>query len=306
MFMKRFPWLCLALALTLSCARQNGQEGAAPGGSSPTSDISTLSDEFDSAKSLPLWKQAYREEGWNADQLEGYDIGRTQAGWMMMMPYASTWYRDYRGVLAYKEVKGDFVVSTRLRVNRRGGTGAPRSQFSLAGIMIRAPRQITPRTWTPGGENYVFLSLGAADSPGNYQFEAKITTNSDSQLGMSPAPGGEAIIQVARIGSTLILLKNAGGTWTVHQRYHHPGLPETVQVGLTCYTDWPTANQLSPQQHNGTVIRSGNPDLVALFDYVRYRRPHVPANLAGRRLDSPQAVSDQELLQFLGNSAASK
>jgi hypothetical protein len=31
---------------------------------------------------------------------------------------------------------------------------------------VRAPRFITPATWTTGGENYVFLSLGAGNTAG--------------------------------------------------------------------------------------------------------------------------------------------
>jgi hypothetical protein len=265
-------------------------------------ELASLSDEFDNAATRGSWKQVYQEEGWSANQLERFDLGQSQPGWMTMMPFASTWYKDYRGVLAFKPVTGDFVVTTRLRVNRRGGGGPPRAQFSLAGIMIRAPRG-SARNWRPGGENYVFLSLGSADQPGHYQFEVKTTVNSDSQLRTSPAGSGEAVIQVARIGSSLILLRNGGSGWVVHQRYSRPDLPATVQAGLTCYTDWPTASQMQPPQHNNTAIRGGNPDLVAQFDYVRFRRPAVPANLAGRRLDS---VPDQELLRFLGDAAAAK
>jgi hypothetical protein len=305
MVLKFLACLLVLLSLAPGCTPSQGKGVIAPAG--PTgSDLASLSDEFDSDATLREWQRVHRTEGGNADQLERFDIGGTQAGWMTMMPYTSTWYRDYRGVLAYKPVDGDFVMTTRLRVDRRGGEGPPRAQFSLAGIMIRAPRNVTPRSWQPGGENYVFLSLGAADHAGQYQFEVKTTTNSDSQLRTSPAASGEATIQVARIGQTLILLKKVGGAWTVHQRYHRPDFPRTVQAGLTVYTDWQNASRVSAPEHNNTVLRSGSPDLVARFDYVRYRRPLVPAGLVGKRLDDPGVVSDAQLLQFLGEAAAAK
>lgn len=301
MLHKFSPWLCLTIAPMLSCSFPGEPSAAAQQVSAGADkDIAQLSDEFDNPKTKPSWKHVFQQEGWNANQLERFDINATQPGWMFMMPYTSTWYKDYRGVLAFKDISGDFVMTTRLRVNRRGGEGPPRAQFSLAGIMVRQPHQ----KWAPGQENYVFLSIGSADNPGNYQFEVKTTINSDSQLRISPTGSGEAILQAARIGSYLILLKNENGVWSVHQRYHHPALSGPVQAGLTCYTDWPNASKLGPQEHNDTVIRNGSPDLVVVYDYVRYRRPKVPASWAGKRLDSPQAVPDQELLQYLGASAA--
>ncbi|MBS1701234.1 MAG: hypothetical protein JST12_06205 [Armatimonadetes bacterium] len=270
-------------------------------GQARQSDLGSLSDEFDNPSTLSNWQRVEKVEGWNNNQLQTFDIGGTQNGWMTMMPYTSTWYRDYRGILVFKPVDGDFVVTTKLHVTGRSGNGAPRSQFSLAGIMVRAPRNISPSTWRPGGENYVFLSLGAADQAGRYQFEVKTTVNSDSQLVTEPTTSGDAVIRVAKIGSTMIMLKKVDGNWSVHRRYSRGDFPSTLQVGLTVYTDWPGASRLSPQQQNSTVIRNGSPDLLALFDYVRYARPELPSTLRGRRLDDPGSVSDSQLLQFLGN-----
>lgn len=296
------PILLLPLAFSCGCTQVAGQ-GAIQGiqASAVKDDLSVLSDEFESSETLSSWRHVYQDEGWGANQLERFDISKSKSGWMLMMPYTSTWYKDYRGVMAFKPIKGDFVVTTRLRVDRRNGSGPPRSQFSLAGIMIRTPRRITPQTWRPGTENYVFLSLGAADNAGQYQFEVKTTINSDSQLRTSPAGSGEAVIRVARIGSSLILMQHTGSGWIIHQRYHRPDFPAELQVGLTCYTDYASASQMSPGEHNRTAIRNGNPDLVAQFDYVRFRRPAVPANLTGKRLDDPGVVSDRDLLRILGD-----
>ncbi|HEY3132395.1 MAG TPA: immunoglobulin domain-containing protein [Acidobacteriota bacterium] len=266
-------------------------------------DISPLSDEFNNASTLSQFQRVYQVEMWGADQLELFDINATRPGMMVMMPFTSTWYNDYRGELTFKLIQGDFVVTTDVQVSQRNGTGAPRSLFSLAGIMVRTPRQVTPQTWMPGGENYVFLSLGSANQPGTFQYEVKTTVNSVSTLEISPGTN-HATIQVARIGSYLIMLRQIpGGSWTVHRRYQRTDMPATLQVGLTCYTDYQTASSFPPLIHNQTVIRTGNPDLVAAFDYIRYQRPQLPAGLVGRNLADPAAVSDAQLLSFLGANA---
>lgn len=211
---------------------------------------------------------------------------------------------------------GDFVITTDVEVSRRGGGGAPNSLYSLAGIMVRAPRTMTsPAQWTPGGQNYVFLSLGAANTPGTYQHEVKTTLNSVSTLEISTGTP-RAQIQIARIGRHLILLRRPeGGSWVVHRRYSRPDFPATLQAGLTVYTDWPGCERVGFAAQNVTVLTNGarlpdvtsftgaDPDLEAAFDYVRYARPNVPANLAGADLSNPAAVSDAQLLAFLGDHA---
>ncbi|NUQ00364.1 MAG: hypothetical protein HUU35_10985 [Armatimonadetes bacterium] len=267
-------------------------------------DLQALSDEFDDEATLANWKRIHQTEGWNADQLERFDINRTRQGVMMLVPYTNVWYRDYRGELVYKDIEGDFVATTRLYVTRRGGGGAPRSSFSLGGILVRAPREVTPTTWQPGGENYIFLSLGAASQPGQYQWEVKTTVNSNSQLQLAPAGGAEGQIRIARIGSSLILLRRAPQqSWQVHQRYQRSDFPTALQVGVTAYTDWPTCQRYQPQDHNGRVIRDGRPDLEVQYDYVRFQRPAVPESLRERNLMDRAAVPDSALLAFLGDAA---
>ena len=87
----------------------------------------------------------------------------------------------------------------------------------------------------------------------------------------------------------------------VHRRYSRADFGNELQVGLTSYTDWPSVSGLTPQQHNVAAITGGNPDLLAHFDYVRFAEPQVPAALAGADFSNPAAVTDAELLGFLGN-----
>ena len=260
-------------------------------------DLTPLSDEFNDASTLPQWKRIYVVEGWNANQLQVQDINTTRPGHMIMIPFTSTWYNDYRGELTFKEVTGDFVATADVEVTNRFGNGAPGSQFSLGGIMVRAPRQITPATWRPGGEDYVFLSIGAANQIGRFQFEVKTTLNSNSILDITSADDGHATIQWARLGANFIALRKVAGVWSVHRRYSRPDMPQTLQVGMTVYTDYPTASMFAPLAHNSMVIHIGNPDLVAAFDYFRFERPRVPPALLGADFST---VSDLDLLSFLG------
>lgn len=265
-----------------------------------------LSDEFNNSSTLSSWQLLSDVEGWNANQLQTWSINDSHKGRMLMIPHTSVWYNDWRGILAFKNITGDFVITTSVESTNRAGTAAPSSQYSLAGIMIRTPRAIaSPADWSAGGENYIFLSLGSAANPGTYQFEVKTTVNSNSTLQYENTGGiNRSIIQVARIGSHFILLRQLeGGSWSVHRRYHRPDMPQTLQTGLTCYTDWPTSSSYTPFIHNQTVITEGNPDLMAAFEYVRYATPSVPAQFTGREFSNPASITNEELLSFLGDHA---
>ena len=280
-------------------------------------DLTILSDEFDAAHTRTNWQRIYQIEGWGNDVLQQFEIDTSRPGRMTMVPYTSSWYAEWRGELTFKTVAGDFAITTDVEPRNRAGTGAPGSQYSLAGIMVRAPRAMTsPAQWTPGGQNYVFLSLGAASNPGTYQYEVKTTSNSVSTLYISNNAPPRASIQVARIGPHLIMLRrDQDGAWQVHRRYFRPDMPATLQAGLTVYTDWPVCETVGFQYQNqfaltnglrlpnGAVVNGCNPDLMASFEFVRYARPQVPANLAGANFSSVAAVSDAQLLSFLGELA---
>lgn len=257
------------------------------------SDIKGLSDEFDGS-SLSGWKRVSQVEGWGADQLEKMSM---VGGELVLMPRTSTWYMDYRGVLIFKEVSGNFVVTAKVKATGRDGVSAPRSDYSLGGIMVRAPRSDNAGSWRPGGENYVFLSIGSADRPGNFQFEVKTTQNSKSNLEKTNASSGEALLQVARIGSTMVMLKKQDGRWSVHKRFDRGDFPQTLQVGMTVYTDYSNASKMGAKQQNGTAIQGGRPDLMARYDYMRFARPKLPAGFDAR------SASDGDLLKVLGDAA---
>lgn len=283
---------------------------------SVANDLAPLSDEFGDAATLTNWMRVNDVEQWNADQLELWDIDATLPGHMVMMPYTSSWFADYRGTSAFKLVTGDFVMTSSIRSTGRDGVSIPASSYSLAGVLVRFPRDVTPPTWETGGENYTFLSIGRADTT-SWHFEVKTTTNSNSVLHITSAGTNEALIQVARLGEYVIMLRQLPGQpWVVHRRYHRSDFPDTLQVGVFSYTDWPKVSIFDPFTQNSTVLTPPlppgvdpdpgvpfTPDLIAEFDYARYFRPTLPAHLEGLDLTNETLVPDAELLAFLGAHA---
>ena len=298
-------------------------------------EIASLSDEFDDSASIDDWQRVNEVEGWNTEQLNIWDVDQTQNGRMVMQPHTVVWYENWRGPMVFKEVTGDFVITTEVHVTDRDDIGNSDAdnipsdgQYSLGGVMVRTPRDITdPSQWTPGsqqddgtnnGENYVFLSFGYAFSNEASQFglELKTTRNSNSQLEVRPmgVDVNTVIIQTARIGDTIITMyQRPGEDWQVRSRHSRPDMPETLQVGLVTYTDWGKASDFDPFVHNGSVLVPGavedpsplepfNPDLTAGFEYARFAAPEIPVELQGADLTDP-AVTDEQLLSFLGDHA---
>jgi hypothetical protein len=278
--------------------------------------VSCLSDEFNASTSIADWSRVEQAESWNTEPLATWDVDATVPGSMVMIPHTITWYRDYRGPLAFKSVSGDFAITIRVRATARDGISVPSSEFSLAGAMIRTPRAITPATWLPGQENYVFLSVGYGNAvPRRFQYEVKTTVQGDSILTLSNAPSSEAVLQLARLGPHVICLREDPVLgWRVHARYFRPDLPATLQVGLVAYTDWQKVSIFQAFVHNSNTLTNPlpptvvdpnpfvpfNPDLRAAFDYARFASPVIPPALVGANLSNESAVTNGQLLSFLG------
>lgn len=245
-------------------------------------DISELSDDFDDARRLGEWRHLAREQRLKADPLESFDLGESLRGRITMRPRASAWHRDRIGPLVFKEVAGDFIATVKVKARSRDGQSAPLSPSSLAGLMIRAPRAVSPRSRKPGGENHVLMAVGSVDKPAEFQLETKATRGGVSRSWLAGAESGDAVFRIARIGRTLILLVNSSrGGWAVERRLRRPDLPNTLQVGMICQSD-------------------GDPDLLAEFDYFHFRRPKLPTKLVGKDLANWATVTDAELIRLLG------
>lgn len=288
--------------------------------------LSQYNDEFDDASTLSNWLNINDTEGWNAEHLEAYDIDSTIAGHLMMMPYTSVWFNNYRGTLLYKLLSGNFVATIEVEVTNRAGNGLPSSDYSLAGIMIRRPR-IFPNGalgaggWTAGAEDYAFLSTGYASTghPSCWgcqgpHFEVKATENSNSNLAISSLNSQRVIIRLARIDEYVIVLyQEPSEDFVVHRRYDETDvtLPDEVQIGLVTYTDWPKGSTYDEFFQNSHVINADlnpdpssnpwqpfNPDVVGMFNFIRFDEVTVPEQLEG--IDLKYTATDEDLLSFLG------
>lgn len=295
--------------------------------------IDWLSDEFDDPASLSHWSRHWQVEGWPVDQLQYLAIEpQTDGGVLVMRPHSSAWWQDYRGELTFQPVAGDFVVTARVRPRNTAGTGAPGSthgggvdsEYSLGGIMARAPRpdvEADNANWQRGGERYVFLSMGSADVPGVYQFEDKTTRaalpgepTSVSLRLITAAEANIANLRLARIGEHVIALVQSvdpAGPWRVLRRFRRADFPQSLQLGLVAYSDYATVGTCSFEQHNTQILLqacgspgvAADPDLLLQVAFFRLRRPDVPPPLIGADLSDPGAVSDAQLLAFLGFDA---
>jgi len=95
-------------------------------------------------------------------------------GKLIIEPWTSGWYADFHAPFVFQEISGDFTVTTRLRI-RGKSTDLPNEPWSLAGLMVRAPRPNSGKSWTPNGENWLFLTTGIAFEIDKPVFETKTT-----------------------------------------------------------------------------------------------------------------------------------
>lgn len=266
----------------------------------PAPNPTALSDEFDSAASLQNWRWAHDTDGW-ANHMQRAAVNAN--GQLEMEPGVTAWYAELNAPLLYKEVTGDFDVRARLRVD--GLTGpVPTRLWSLAGLMVRAPRRTRATDWQPKEENWLFITTGVAYEAGKPVFETKSTTNSISNLKVRPARSGWLELRVVRSGPSFLLLYRFEGqdAWTLHERMHRVIMPRTLQVGLICYTDYLSAEQDAMQDYKkfNNTIYPGQPDLRLTVDYVRFAPSPLPGHHPFENPYTDYAYSNDQLLQQLG------
>jgi hypothetical protein len=240
----------------------------------PANDLAPLTDEFTAPASLAGWRQYHEAEGW-PNMLRRAEVRPGGAGELYLEPTTSGWYADFHAPFLYKEVAGDFEVTARVLAEGLRG-GVPRTAWSLGGLMVRAPRAVTAATWTPAGENWLFITAGVADDVGRPVLETKNTAASRSALRLHPVRAGWVELRVRRAGASFELAsRHPGEDWVVRAQFARPDLPATLQVGINAYSDWNHAAPMhnDPARFNTTVLQDGTPDLGLRVDWVRFARP---------------------------------
>lgn len=244
-------------------------------------DISDLNDEFNNSETLSNWSRYYETEGW-PNRMMNIDINTTEPGALFMEPTSSGWYNDLDSPFLFKEVSGDFIVTTRVKSTGKSFI-TPQRTYSLTGIFIREPRTITPETWTAGQENWMFISTGAGDELGVAKFEVKNTVDSQSILHLSAADTGWIELRLERLSDIYTIeYRLTDGDWSLLRIYEppeRPVMPEVLQVGLVTYTDWESfGHYVSDPFTYKTMVVDGEPDIYSYVDYIRFSRPEVTSS----------------------------
>lgn len=289
--------------------------------------LSDLNDEFNSPCNLNNWQNIDTVEGWLADHLEAHDVATSYPGQLMMMPYTSSWFRNWRGTLLFKNISGNFIYTTRITTtNRNGDAVPPSSDYSLAGQMIRIPTGFTnagghngnPSDWSTGNENYVFASMGRADDGSTFQVEIKTTQNSGSSLSIQDlTPTTNTIyMRTVKIDSAIIVLSSIdNNTWQVRNRYYRTDFHEepVIQAGFVTYTDWPNVQSIGFTNHNFNILNnqynmdngtsySWNPDIIGRFHFARFEEAEMPTGYTSATLANAPA---SELRTLFGHPSIS-
>ncbi|MCY1007737.1 hypothetical protein OV079_19705 [Nannocystis pusilla] len=270
---------CIVTRLPAPTARlaADEQQFAAPA-DPPADELAALDDEFEDPASLAGWQSFSRAEDW-PDQAKQLDVATTSPGHLTFVPFTSFWLYDYHAPFLFREVTGDFMVTTRVRVTG-AETEVPRRKYSLAGLMARAPHPEGSRAWKQGQEHWIFITTGTGDGDVP-QIETKNTVRSKSRLQLSPGKSGWVELRLVRRGATFLLLRRfEGEAWVLARREDKPDMPATLQVGPIAYTDWDSSRSYfvwgRVRAYNRRVLDRGRPDLTARFDWIRFRRPVAP------------------------------
>lgn len=228
-----------------------------------------LSDEFESSISLKKWKRFHKQEGW-PDMMKTLEI---KSGQLILQPNTSGWYADYQAPFLFQEIKGDFIVETKLKVEGYK-TKWPQTTWSLSGLMVRAPKTTSANNWQPNQQNWLFLTYGVARKLNQAVFETKTTINSKSRLKLHPTKLDWVQLKIERKASTFTLwYKFEKQAWVNLETFERPDLPAKLQVGLNAYTDFYSAGKelmSNVYKYNTTVVNYGKPDLKVLVEYVRF------------------------------------
>jgi len=268
----------------------------------PLADLAPLSDRFERAASLAAWQPLHQQEAWPWNPVAQLDLGRTRPGWLTLIPHTTGWYGELRGPFLFRLVNGDFIATTTVRVSSLDGQGVPQADYSVAGLMVRAPRDLQPASWQPGGENHFFLALGSASDSRTWYFETKTTRRSTSQVDFSPADVDHARLRVVRLANTFLLLTcRQREPWILRARFHRPDLPAALQVGLVAASGYHDAAQVGIETYNRQGAPGGAHDLMAQYDECLFARPtSAAAALRDLDLGDPAAVPDARLLALFG------
>lgn len=143
------------------------------------------------------------------------------------------WFNDGEGPLVYKEITGDFDVTTVISTRDPAiPANPPPPQYRLAGILARDPAS------TPANSNTVHVALGAGSNLDGTSYEYKSTDDSVSNWFATPTASPDGELRLRRSGATVEMYWRADSmsAWLLIQSFNRPDLPATLQVGPMIYS----------------------------------------------------------------------
>lgn len=222
-------------------------------------DVASLSDEFDSPETLKRWTNLS-----DAERLpQRFESESIDGGLLRLLPNSGAWWAGYHGGFLYKEVTGDFVITTRLKVTSRSGD-EPSQIWTISGLLIRALRS----------DNWLYLMTGRG--PGTSRvIDAKSTIDGRNVWDIVPAQPGWYELRIARFGPYFIeFTRPEGGAWTERKRIFRPDLPNTLQAGINVTSDFTVSASMRPAEYNARLFPDKSKrDNLTLVDYVRFSLP---------------------------------
>lgn len=152
---------------------------------------------------------------------------------LLTLKYRALWFMKQRGVLVYKPVDGDFIITADVYTAKRSAPDRPPGgdgTVQLGGVMAR--------NGDGGQENYVFIVVG--DDGDGLSIETKNTTDNFSEYQGPAWDASSATLRICRVGQTFHLYKRhaeANEPWMEAASFDRPDLPESLQVGVNIYSD---------------------------------------------------------------------
>lgn len=257
--------------------------------------LPSLTDEFDRPDSMRMWKNLSEAEQW-PERIEKSEV---KDGVLAIVPGSGAWWAGYHGVYLFKEVAGDFVVTTRVKVTGRDG-GEPKNIWTISGLLVRTPADGTaPREQRK--ENWIYLMTGRGPEEARV-IDAKSTVNGINAWDVTPAQAGWYELRFARLGPLFVALcRPDGGQWMVRRRMWRADFPEAVQVGINVTSDFRLSASMPAAEYNAKLFPDRSAaDSLTLFDYVRFAPAPEALNLLDRlRGRDIAGVSDDDLLALL-------
>lgn len=237
-------------------------------------ELFTFSDEFNDAATLKNWSvfrtvpTGMHREGTSV--IESLDINVSRPGHLTVFPASDNgWFQDGHGGMVSKDITGDFVVSTRVRVvSRSDPEQPPQPNFNQAGLMARVPNS------ERGGEQWLLLAIGQQrEQPGirtESAFESRsfeVTRHQDVN---------ETDLRLARIGDTFFAFCKPRGEQEWQQlTWKWRGHTEVERLQIS------RQDEVFPQMLQVGVVTNGwaAADMIAEFDWVRFDVPSAFADL---------------------------